>query len=468
MIDNRTVIFLIAAAIGACARGGGSTIGGGGMVAGAGSPGGAGGVGPAEAGAGASDNPDGSGPGGAGTGGAGPGGSNGPGGVGGGGTGGGGVGGGGTGGGGMGGGTGGSPTGGAGAGGTAGATVEPPPPDPCTASGTCPANTWVNVTPPGITVPGEGLRSVVADPLRPSHFYMSSGNAGLWRSTDYGNHWTKINAGFGYVPQGLCLTVLPSQPAATLLLGASCACGKIHKSTDGGATFRDTAGGLSNDLYSFQVDPYDGQHVISGFHEANGIAESRDGGETWKMIGTNGFPSGGVSWYPFFVDTGLAATTGKTWIAIAQNGGSPTLTKDGGATWTVPGGIAGLTHPHGNAQIFQRGSSIFVGGGGGPGNGVYRSTDYGANFTKVSDNVDSAIVWGSDRHVYSMFAWSCFGCPIDPKFMVGSASGEGWTMPGVPKGILMGADHVAISSDGTHKIFVAAMRSSGIWRFVEQ
>jgi hypothetical protein len=263
--------------------------------------------------------------------------------------------------------------------------------------------------------------------------------------------------------------VLPSEPAATVLLGAACACGKIHKSTDGAVTFRDTGGGLPGDLYSLNVDPYDGKHIISGFHEKDGIAESNDGGETWRVVGAAGFPGGGVSWYPYFIDTGSPETTAKTWVAIAQNGGSPTLTKNGGGQWTVPAGVQGLIHPHGNSQIFQRGSSIFVGGqSGANGDGVYRSTDYGATFTKVSKTTPVSVVWGTPNHVYSMYSWSCYGCPIDPNFMVGSASGDSWTSPGVPKAMLMGADHVAVTSDGKRHIFVAAMRSSGIWRFVEE
>ena len=362
---------------------------------------------------------------------------------------------------------------GGGAGGSTGpvpdAGVEPPPADPCTASGTCPANTWVNVTPMGLVPPMEGLRSVVPDPLRPSDFYMASGAAGIWKSTDYGNRWTKVNKGFGYLAQGLCLAVLPKQPAATLLLASACACGKIHKSTDGGATFNDTGGGLPGDLYSFNVDPNNGNHIISGLHEMDGIAESNDAGATWRIVGATGFPRGGVSWYPFFIDTGSADTTAKTWIAIAQNGGSPVITRNGGGDWTIPPGVQGLTHPHGNTQIFQRGSTIFIGGQNGPtGSGVYRSTDDGGSFTKVSSATDVSVVWGTPSHVYSMFSWSCYGCPIDPNFMVGSASGDSWTKPGVPKGMLMGADHVAVSSDGQRQIFVAAMRSSGIWRFVEQ
>src|SRR4051794_13631510 len=51
-------------------------------------------------------------------------------------------------------------------------------PDPCTAAGTCPPNTWVDVTPEDIVIPDSGLRSVVLDPLRPTDLYSASGEAG--------------------------------------------------------------------------------------------------------------------------------------------------------------------------------------------------------------------------------------------------------------------------------------------------
>jgi hypothetical protein len=352
------------------------------------------------------------------------------------------------------------------------AAAPPPPADPCVAKGTCPANTWVSVTPDGITIPPEGLRSIVKDPTRPSDLYLGGGAAGIWKSTDYGNTWAMINKGFGYIPQGLCIAVLPSatlaQPAPILIAG-SCGCGKVNKSIDGGATFRTIDSGLKSDFYSFDVDPLDGNHIISGFHEQDGIAESTDAGETWHVVSGTGFPTGGISWYPSFINTGDAATTAKTWIAIAQNGGSPAITHDAGATWTVPTGLQGTQHPHGNAQIFQRGGTFFVAGVGGTGgDGVFRSTDWGATFTKVTKSTPAAIAWGTANHVYSMYAWSCFGCPIDPNFMVGSANGDAWTSPGVPKTMLMGADHVAVTSDGVHNIFVSAFRSSGIWRYVEE
>src|SRR5260221_726829 len=84
---------------------------------------------------------------------------------------------------------------------------------------------------------------------RPSDLYFGGSEAGIWKSTDYGNTWTMIHPGFGYVAQGLGIAIGPSTPA-TIYLAAACGCGNVHKSTDGGATFRTTGGGIPGDLYS--------------------------------------------------------------------------------------------------------------------------------------------------------------------------------------------------------------------------
>src|SRR6185437_14753221 len=93
---------------------------------------------------------------------------------------------------------------------------------------------------------------------------------------------------------------------------------------------------LSGNFYSFQVDPHDSSHLISGLHEADGVMESTDGGDSWKLVDGAGWPAGGISWFPSFVDTGDATTTRGTWFAIAQDGASAVMTRDGGAHWAVP------------------------------------------------------------------------------------------------------------------------------------
>jgi photosystem II stability/assembly factor-like uncharacterized protein len=303
-------------------------------------------------------------------------------------------------------------------------------------------------------VPEFGPGPVVADPGSPGDLYVAGGGAGVWKSTDYGNTWTQTNAEIGYVPMGLVVAVAGEH---VLVAGYKV----LYDSTDGGVTFAELPNDLPAELYSLQVDPDDDRHLISGLHEADGIVESIDGGATWNDVTGTGFPSGGISWYPFFL-----GARGE-WLAIAQNGGSVVVTRDSGATWTQPAGIEGLTHAHGNAQIFQRGDTLFVPGTGGPGDGVYRSDDRGGTFTRVLDGV-SSVAWGTDAHVYSMWGWACASCDLGAGFHVADLpDAAAWDAPAVPADLIIGANHVAVTSDGTHDIFVGTMWTSGIWRYVE-
>ncbi len=351
-----------------------------------------------------------------------------------------------------------------------GLDARPLPPDPCVAAGTCPPGVWINVTPgdlsaavlrPTANVFGPG--SIVGDPARPSDLYVGGSAAGLWRSSDYGFTWTQINDTLPDVPRGTVIAVAGTTPATIWAAGYNV----IYKSVDGGTTFTETSLGVS--LYSLKIDPNDPTHLLSGLHEADGIVESIDGGASWQMVGGAGFPTGGISWYPYFIDAGSAATTRKTWFAIAQNGASAVVTRDGGASWTVPNGLSGLQHPHGNSQIYQNGSTVFVAGLSGPqGQGVYRSTDLGASFARVdSGQTPEAVVWGTSKNVYAMYAWACSGCDLGTQFEIAPQPGTVWAATGVPSELVIGPNSVVVTNDGTNSVFVALMWDQGLWRYVE-
>jgi hypothetical protein len=346
----------------------------------------------------------------------------------------------------------------------------PLPPDPCTAAGTCPPGVWINVTPsdmpasvlrPTANVFGPG--SIVRNPGRPSDLYVGGSSAGLWKSSDYGNSWTLLNDTLPDVPRGVVIAVAGTTPPTIWAAGYN----TIYKSIDDGATFSQTA--LDVSLYSIELDPYDATHLVSGLHEADGIVESIDAGASWQLVGGAGFPTGGISWYPFFVDTGSATTTRGTWFAIAQDGASAVMTSDEGAHWTTPNGLAGLQHPHGNAQIFQMGTTLFAGGIYGPdGQGVYRSTDLGVNWALVdSGQTPEAIVWGTPSNVYAMYAWACSGCDLGTDFEIAPTPGTTWTATAVPSELTIGPNSVVVTNDGAHYIFVGLMWDQGLWRYVE-
>jgi photosystem II stability/assembly factor-like uncharacterized protein len=178
--------------------------------------------------------------------------------------------------------------------------------------------------------------------------------------------------------------------------------------------------------------------------------------------------------FPFFVNTGEAATTRTTWLWMPQadTGGGVGLwrTTDGGDSWTR---VESLEHGHGNAQFFQPDASglIFAAGQfGSDGHGVYRSTDYGESWTRVGlDPQLLSNVYGTPNTVYASFSWACAGCDIDPTFQSAPLPGAtGWAnTPARPSNMLLGPAQVATTFDGAHYILVSANWAAGIWRYVE-
>jgi AraC family transcriptional regulator len=350
----------------------------------------------------------------------------------------------------------------------------PLPADPCVEAGTCPPGTWVNVTPssmnPSVLSPTTnafGPGAIVKDPSRPSDLYIGAGNDGLWKSSDYGSNWKRINSTIAGSPIGSPIAVAGTTPA-TLWINSGKGDGTVYKSTDGAVTFHLIGGGQMRDLYSIQVDPYDATHLISGLHEADGLVESTDGGSTWKAVAKSGWPSGGISWFPYFLDTGDATTTRKSWFAIAQDGASPVITSTQGASWIIPNGISGLQHPHGCTRLDQRGSTLFVAGIDGTGQGVYRSMDLGANWTRVDTGMTTqAIVWSTPKNVYSMWGWACSDCNLGANYETSPQPGTSWKKGTLPSALVIGPNSLVVTNDGTRSIFVGAMWAAGIWRYVE-
>jgi hypothetical protein len=50
---------------------------------------------------------------------------------------------------------------------------------------------------------------------------------------------------------------------------------------------------------------------------------------------------------------------------------------------------------------------------------------------------------------------------------VGAGCFDTWTATPIPAGLIIGPNSVAVTSGGTHAIFVGAMWSAGLWRYDE-
>jgi hypothetical protein len=336
--------------------------------------------------------------------------------------------------------------------------------------------TWTNVTPAAISLAegndNFGVQDILVDPVRPNDFYGFVCHQGVYKSTDYGQTWTKINTGqngdridsgkpWGEgIDSNRCRD--PNTPPTLYSAGSQ---NQFWKSTNGGVDW--TGHDLPNDgkdrpqdVYDVDVDPYDGTHLLAGFHEENGLAHSTDGGETWSSVTLDAGMDGGVSWYPFFIDTGDPETTRNTWIDIPQAGGPGTWrTTNGGQSWTR---VDGNTHNHGASQIFQYQGVVYMAGVYSDlGWGVLRSTDFGASWERVGPYGAQTVVYGTPNYVY---AQASLGAD-QANAIRGAQPGTEWAV--WPLTMSDGPKRAAVSYDGSNHVIVGGNWLAGIWRYVE-
>jgi hypothetical protein len=349
---------------------------------------------------------------------------------------------------------------------------------------------WERVPTPGISLdPGfsgqdnYGVQNIVVDPLRPNELYLFTCYQGLWKSTDYGLTWNKHNTGEGkdlldggraggFVwPDPTRDASAPPTLYATALYGTL----GVFKSTDGGVNWirfvDDRIDGSAID-----VDPYDNRHMIVGRHELDlgmdpyGVGESWDAGETWNWIAT---PIGSTL-VPFFVDTGDAESTAKTFFLTPQiDHGSSVMTHDGGLTFT-PIEHGGFARPHGSQQSFRdKPGVVYTGGSNG---GVWRSEmvmeggspriRWSVAFSSTDYPYESGVI-GTPTTLYAWNNGATHGDNLPWVYTAPRATGTGWTLMQTPPAMNNGAVGMAVTYDGQHHILVGGNFNAGVWRYVE-
>src|SRR5256714_3752697 len=107
----------------------------------------------------------------------------------------------------------------------------------------------------------------------------SQGNteASIYRSDDRGASWQKMGVGFSYAWYMGQLRVDPTNPDRVYFMGVP-----LQVSTDGGRTFRNTAGGAHSDHHAMWIDPTDPDHLIIGCD--GGVYISHDRGRTVDFV----------------------------------------------------------------------------------------------------------------------------------------------------------------------------------------
>jgi photosystem II stability/assembly factor-like uncharacterized protein len=181
----------------------------------------------------------------------------------------------------------------------------------------------------------------------------------------------------------------------------------VYKTTNSGTTFTpvfDNEG--SSSIGAVAIAPTDANLVWVGTGEANnrqssswgdGVYKSTDGGRSWKNMGLRASKQiARIIVDPADFDVVYVAAAGDLWAAGGERGVFKTT--DGGLTWTRilhvdddTGAAQLVMDPSNNktlyAATYQRRRQQWGMNGGGPGSGLWKSTDAGQTWSKLETGV---------------------------------------------------------------------------------
>jgi photosystem II stability/assembly factor-like uncharacterized protein len=192
---------------------------------------------------------------------------------------------------------------------------------------------------------------------KPNVFYMGAAGGGVWKSEDYGHSWKNIsdkdfksnNIGALAIapsnPEVIYVGTGDSAPRNTVMTGEG-----MYKSTDGGKKWTFIGLGKTHIISAILVAPGNPDVVyvaalghLFGPNPQRGVYKSTDGGKTWKRI--------------LYVNDQTGA------ISLAMDPADPRVL------------YAGMWQLYRTHWTFSSG---------GPGSGIYKTTDGGAHWTNIS------------------------------------------------------------------------------------
>jgi len=214
---------------------------------------------------------------------------------------------------------------------------------------------WRNVGPDR----GGRSQAVAGSAARPFEYYFGATGGGLWKTTDGGENWAPVTDGQLNSSSVGAVQVCEANPdvvyigmGETELRGNIMQGDGVYKSTDGGETWRHVGLEGTQAISRIRIHPTDcntvwvaafGTHSIA--NADRGVFKSTNGGETWRKV--------------LFRD---------------QRSGAVDLTLD-------PGNPSVMY-----ASLWEAWRRSWGMSSGGPGSGLFKSTDYGETWTEITRN----------------------------------------------------------------------------------
>jgi photosystem II stability/assembly factor-like uncharacterized protein/chorismate mutase len=274
--------------------------------------------------------------------------------------------------------------------------------------------------------------AIAGVPSERNLFYMGGVDGGLWKSTDYGVDWTNITDGkWPSASDSIgAIAVAPSNPKVlyagtgeTDIRNDMITGDGVFKSVDAGKTWKFAGLRDTRTTSALVVDPHDPNVVYAASmghvfmpNPDRGVFKSTDGGKSWQKILFVDDKTGAIDLVmdprdPRVLYAAMWQAQRTPW-SLDDGGPGSGLYKstDGGAHWTnlsrnpgLPRGVLGRI----GVDVAASNPSIVFAIVQAKGGGVFRSADGGATWRRVNDN------WSLRQRA---FYYTCIYIdPTDPK-----------------------------------------------------
>lgn len=256
---------------------------------------------------------------------------------------------------------------------------------------------------------GGRVTAVAGVPGQPGVFYYGATGGGVWKSADAGRTWLPVSDGFFRTGSVGSIAVAPSDPNTVYVgMGEGCVRGNVshgdgvYKSTDAGRTWKRSGLPLSRHIPRIRVHPKNPDiawaavlGAIFNPSEERGVHKTTDGGRTWRKVLYRNDRSGAIDLAldpsnPNVLYAALWDVKRTPWSLESGGPGSGLFkSTDGGETWTeitrnsgLPKGTIGrIGVTVSGANPDRVWAQIEAEDG-----GLFRSDDAGKTWRRVNDN----------------------------------------------------------------------------------
>lgn len=343
--------------------------------------------------------------------------------------------------------------------------------------------TWQEITPPTVTTGAPETcigQGVAIDLKNRSTIYWGTtpytqAAGGLFKTTDAGSNWTRIAkvtpiypGASDHLDMPLHIRIDPND-SKHLYAGDGVRGGSngFWVSTDGGDNFVQPKGFIdalkaatidNQDIYDVAADPTDFKHLLISFHYRwgwtdtkwntnSGVMESKDGGTTWIIHEpVMGWGSGHA--VKFLYNPALCLGNSQTWLLATQGDGF-WRTTDAGANWTQ---VSKTNITHGGGTIYYTATGVLYASGS---EQSMRSTDNGATWTSIGVS-STWCVYGDGTTLYT---GKSFGAN-QPYSVSPEKDGMTWTAYNTQK---FPDGPYEMAYDSVNGIMYSSNWSSGLW-----